>query len=348
MTNTNPTLLELNVIESLVQSQKLIYLNEAAVRRAGVFSFRRAVEAVREAYETHFKGDTILPTSQYLTYPGRSRYDRVIPLLGYLGGRFKLSGLKTICSTKENYRRGLPRASGTLQLIDPISQRPFCIMEASCVSAARTAAVSGLAIGRFSRPVIEKAAFIGCGDLARVHALMIAELYPSLRSSLVAFDKDPQVLWQFVSSMRSLGLTISTCSSAEEAVRDADIIIPMTTEDEPYVEASWIKPGSLYCAVSLLDPKLDVLRESEQIVVDDLEICLQEGRPLELLQREGGLAERRILTIGESVAREIPARERSSDKVFFNPMGTILTDLAVGLDVFHNAIAQGEGDELDA
>jgi len=323
--------------ESLVKDGLLAYVPSGDVLASGVFDFERILPVMEEAYAAHYKGDFRMPNSEYLRYDGRPSYDRIISLLGYLGGPFGVSGVKEICSSTENRTLDLPRASGLIILNDPGTQRPFAILEASKISAARTAAVTGLAI-RFLRPGrIGKVAFIGCGFLARIHAMMWSQLYSGECGTLHVFDARGKSSREFVSWLGvECGLKAVVCRSAEEAVRNSDLIVPMTTAEEPYIKPEWVKGDSLYSAVSLLDPELGVLEGSDCIVVDDERLCRSEGRPMQRLEQAGGLRGIRLHTMGEVICRGLRLRDGCS-RIFFNPMGTVITDLALASHVLENA-----------
>ena len=328
-----------------VEARELLYLSTVDVRDLGVFDFAWAVDRIEQAYRAHYAGDTVMPKTEYLKYSGRSSYDRLIVLPGYLGGPFGASAVKLIGSSRTNGSLGFPRASGLLVLFDPESQRPFCIMEGAQVSAVRTAAVTALAIRLLAPTVITKLAMVGCGFLAEVHLRMWSSLYRHRIARVHAYDVSNEAILRLCAAAESLQLELIRADSAEEAIREADVIIPATTSDTPYIRASWIRPGSSYFAVSLLDPELDVFLQADCIVVDDLDLCQQEGRPLDLLKRQGRSA-LRVVSIGSVVLERIQVRRQPEDRIVFNPMGTVITDLSLGLPLFEKAAATGKGVRL--
>jgi N-[(2S)-2-amino-2-carboxyethyl]-L-glutamate dehydrogenase len=320
------------LFSNLVNNRKIAYVSGALVEQAGVFEFKKNFDTVETAYKAHFRGNVTMPILNYLKYSGRPSYDRIIVLLGHLGGEIGISGLKEICSSTENSALGLPRASGLIILNDSVTQHPFAIMEASRISAARTATVSAIALHYLCPPKVDKVAFIGCGYQARIHARMWSDMYVNkLTKELHVYDKNIDNMMKFKNEIEaSLGIHIKTCCSAEEAIRGADIIMPLTTEENPYIESKWIKSGSLYLAISLLDPHLDVIAASDMIIVDDLNHCMHEGRPLQKMSEMGILDANKIITIGKIASDgQIVKYSKNLQKIFFNPMGTVITDLAV-------------------
>jgi len=67
----------------------------------GVFNFQERCRNIVDVYRLQWH-NTRIPKTEYLTYDGRSSYDRIIVLLGSIGGDEPLSGIKLICSSTGN------------------------------------------------------------------------------------------------------------------------------------------------------------------------------------------------------------------------------------------------------
>ena len=124
-------------------------------------------DAVETAYRLHAAGDAVNPDSHFLRYPDKPSA-RIIALPAHLGGGVQKSGIKWISSFPENRTSNLARASAVLILNDATTGYPVACIEASLISATRTAASAALAAEHISRNPFEGTlGVIGTGVIAR-------------------------------------------------------------------------------------------------------------------------------------------------------------------------------------
>ena len=131
----------------------------------------------RLAYRLHSSGDAVNPDSSFLRYPDKPSA-RIIALPAHLGGAVQKSGIKWISSFPENRAGNLARASAVLILNDVTTGYPLACIEASLISATRTAASAALAAEHISSNSFE-------GTISVAGTGVIACLTPA-RPSFVA------------------------------------------------------------------------------------------------------------------------------------------------------------------
>src|SRR4029450_10971357 len=135
---------------------------------------KEIVELVEATYRLHGVGDSVNPPSYFLRFPDRPS-SRIIALPASIGGPMRVDGLKWISSFPENVAAGIPRASAVLILNDHDTGYPFACLEASIISATRTAASAALAADWLSRDRQRptRVGFVGVGLIARyIHTFL--------------------------------------------------------------------------------------------------------------------------------------------------------------------------------
>src|SRR4029078_5124213 len=139
----------------------------AAVK--GVIDAHRDVifNTVAEAYRLRAGGESVNPDSFFLRYRDKPSA-RIIALPAHLGGTIQKSGIKWISSFPENRASNLARASAVLILYDATTGYPLACIEASLISATRTAASAASAAEQISpNPFKGTLGVIGTGVIAR-------------------------------------------------------------------------------------------------------------------------------------------------------------------------------------
>ncbi len=130
-------------------------LDRAAVLAA--VSPAAAIEAVRDAFVHHRRGEWVMPPKTYLPSPPYGDF-RAMPAHGD-----GLAMLKWISSFPDNPARGLPTVIGIVLLHDATTSEPVLMLDAGAVTALRTGAVAALASRTLAVEGATRAGVIGCG-----------------------------------------------------------------------------------------------------------------------------------------------------------------------------------------
>lgn len=337
----------------------LLYLSQKDVERA--CQELDSVAVIREVFKLHGAGQTILPDEAYLAWNNnQGEGARSLNMPGYIGGTLEVAGTKIINGNISNSRRGLPRASGLTLLYDTISARITCIMEGAYLSSLRTASVTALAADLLKGTEIECLAIIGAGVLARAHIELLVKRLPYLHHiQIFDLDKARIVALQreLASSLESYRIEMRPTATAEEAIRSAQLIVPVTTTTTGYIPYHWLQPGSLLVNISLDDPLPEVVFKADQVIVDDWNLVKNDSRRLiGRMYREGkvigpndpietrGNGYRRIdAQLGEIVAGTRIGRRSPRDIILVNPFGLSIEDVTLAAYVYQAARDLGIG-----
>ncbi|MDP9482756.1 MAG: NAD(P)-binding domain-containing protein, partial [Chloroflexota bacterium] len=145
-------------------------------------------------------------------------------------GAGDLLGLKWVVGHPANGALGLPTIHATVVFNDPATGLPMAILDGGPITAARTAAVSGVAISRFAPPSgsaggPHRVAILGAGVQGHSHLAVVGHLLAG--ATVVAFDRHPDRTEALAESARqTAGIADARAApTAREAVDGADVVI---------------------------------------------------------------------------------------------------------------------------
>src|SRR5215471_14453848 len=172
----------------------------------------------------------------------------------FRGGEAPLFGLKAICVFPGNAAIGKDAHQGAVILFDGRTGEVKAIVNASAITAIRTAAVSGLATKVLANKDASTLAIIGAGVQARAHLEAIACVRQLSRVRVAAHRKESAE--RFVREMKPrVPCEIEAVDSSEAAVQDAQIIVTATTSRDPVVRRESVTDGAHINAIGTFSPK---------------------------------------------------------------------------------------------
>ena len=300
------------------------------------------VQAVRIAYETHGDGDSSLPHSTFLPFPGQPR-DRIIALPAYLGGACRIAGVKWVSSFPDNLHLRVDRASAVLILNSPQTGRPEAVLEGSVISAKRTAASAALAAQcLLSGNKVGRVGMIGCGLINFEIARFLLAVFPEVET-FVLFDKDEARAKQFENKCQrtfdQVGVEIAT--DVKTVLRHSPLISIATTALTPHLsELGECPRGSAILHISLRDLTPDVILSCDN-VVDDIDHVCRAQTSVHLAEQLVGHRDFIRCTLADILKGRAPAKNGSETVSVFSPFGLGVLDLAIGKLVRDLALQQG-------
>ena len=300
------------------------------------------VSLVETAYRLHSGGDSVNPPSYFLRFPDRPSA-RIIALPASVGGEVRADGLKWISSFPENVAAGIPRASAVLILNDHDTGYPYACLEASIISATRTAALAALAADRLSDPRTRPArvGFVGTGLIARyVHTFLTKTGWSFDEVGVYDLSAESAAGFRGYLERSGEGGRITPHDDAEQLIRSSDMVVFATVAGRPHVtDPSLFEHNPLVLHVSLRDLAPEIVLASTNIV-DDVEHCLKADTSPHLAEQLTGNRDFVHGTLDDVIAGRvtIPADRPT----VFSPFGLGVLDLAVGKYVYDQLAAAGE------
>jgi len=259
-------------------------------------------------------------------------------------------GAKLVTVFANNARKGLPTHHATILLLDPDTGAPAALMDGRYITAARTAAVSAVAVRHLARADSAVLAVLGSGVQARSHIESLCQLKPF--REVRAWSPTPEHLARFVSDAASLtDAAVHGAATAEEAVCGAAVIVLATSSATPVVQSDWIGPGTLTISLGAYRPEMremdPVLVARARVIVDSRAAALVEAGDIVQGIREGRFSNAHIAgEIGEVVLGRIPGRRTADDVVIFKSLGMAVEDVAAAQLAYQRARENGSGLEI--
>lgn len=283
--------------------------------------------AVRDAYRLHAAGESINPDSYFLRYPDQPR-NRIIALPAHLSGAVQKSGIKWIASFPGNTASNLARASAVQILNDAETGYPVACIEASLISATRTAASGALAAEVMSpSPHTGTLGVVGTGVISRTTVEWLKFRKWSF-DKVVLFDVNRDEAVKFAEWLSATyGETVEISDQLEPALKASSLILLATTALQPYVhEASLLAHAPTVLHLSLRDIGVSVIL-SGQNIVDDVDHCLKAQTSVHLAEIETGNRDFVAGTLVDVLDQKCTLQNNRPR--IFSPFGLGVLDIAV-------------------
>jgi alanine dehydrogenase len=243
-----------------------------------------------------------------------------------------VAALKWVSGYPANKERGLPYITGLIVVNDADTGLPTAVMDAAEITAARTAAASGVCIRRWAPEGWTVAAVLGCGVQGRGHAAVIRALNASAR--IQAYDPHPE-------RIESLDGNVIGFTEPAGAVSGADVIVtagPIVEEPDSPLGPDWL--GDRWLALPIdfdFYFSHDAVASADRFLVDDVD-------QFEYYRSQGYF---RNWPAAEGSVGEALPDGRAGTKVVCCNLGVGALDAAFAAQVLAEAKDRGIGTELE-
>ncbi|MBQ4123754.1 ornithine cyclodeaminase family protein [bacterium] len=298
---------------------------------ANCLNVSELLSVVENAFKSYAAGDVIFPEKMSVIFDSVSQ-NRINSLPAGIKSQ-NVFGVKWVSVFPENpQKNNVPNLSAVILLSSLSTGYPFAIMEGSFCSNLRTALVGSLAAKYFAKVDSTKIGFIGAGELAKTHFLVMKELFPKINTCKVS-SRTTNSEKKFVSqlSRKYPDVKFIACNSDyEQAVSDADIIVTAISGQEKILQPSWIKKGAFYCHVAGLEDDFGVALKADKIVCDNWDMVKHRTQTISQMYKLNLLSDNDIYAdLDEIILKKKKGRENDSEFIYFNSVGLSFIDIAL-------------------
>ena len=304
------------------------------------------IEAMESAMIELARGEVFQPLRTILRPPGAKGFLGLMP--AYRGGGAPAFGIKEVCVFPGNPVIGLDTHLGAVLLHSPHTGELQAVINASAITVIRTAAVTAVATRALARADAGVLAIIGTGAQALGHVRSMP-VVRNIRELRVAGRNSAHNERFVESSARMMPhLPARIAGSVEEAVSGADIIVTVTSSNEPVLRRQWISPGT---HINLVGSSVATAREADgatmaagSLFADRRESLVTESGDYLFALREGAIGPDAVRAeIGEVLAGTASGRTSEDEITIFKSLGLAIEDLAAAQYLYEKAKATGQG-----
>jgi ornithine cyclodeaminase len=290
---------------------------------------KECIPLMREALIALAAGKVHQPLRTIIRPPDASGVMGLMP--SYVSGERAAYGLKAVCVFPGNSAKGKDAHQGAGLLFSAETGELLAIMNASAITAIRTAAATGVATDVLARPDACNLSILGSGVQARKHLIAMAEVRSIKRCRIAS--RHIEHAQKFAAEMRlDFSFALEPVETVEEALEGADLIVTATNAVEPIVRREWISAGAHLNLVGSCFPNAREVdgetMAAASLFVDRRESALNEAGDYIIAVREGLIGPDHIRAeLGEVLTGEKPGRTSPEEITSFKSLGIAIEDL---------------------
>lgn len=316
---------------------RTLFVNQVQVEQ--ILTMPACIDVMQDAFAALARGEATMPLRTFMWMPDKSGLLASMP--SHLTG-LNAIGLKAITVFPGNEGTEFDSHIGVVLLFGAKHGELLAIMDATSITAIRTAAVSGLATRLLAREDAGDLAILGSGTQARTH-LEAMRAVRKLRRVRV-WSKHPENAARFAErESKKQGIRIEAVPSAETAVRSADIVCTTTSSREPVLKGEWLVAGA---HLNVVGASIAAAREVDTLAVkksrlycDKRESLLNEAGDFIIPKKEGAVTDDHIAgELEELVTGKVAGRKSREEITLFKSLGLAIEDLASARFIYDDAV----------
>lgn len=235
-------------------------------------------------------------------------------------------------------------------LFDPKTGAMSAILEADLLGQFRTGAATGVATKKLARADASLVGCLGTGKQARTQVLAVCKVRTVKQVKVHGRDADRRKA--FAATLASeTGVDVIPVDSAEEAVKDQDVVITATSAREPVLQGAWVAEGahvnlvgSNYLTKSETD--VELFRRAALVTVDSKEQARLEAGDFVAAMSAGVLQWPDVLEFAPVLVGRYPGRDSPQAITVFKSLGLGIEDVALAAKLVDLAKQRGLGREI--
>ncbi len=293
-------------------------------------------QAMRAMFASLAEGRAVQPAQQLVEFPGGGDFINYLGVLADEG----VYGIKT--SPYIPGPQGATVTAWTL-LMSMRSGQPLLLCDAKSLTTARTAATTAVAVEELAPAHATRLAIIGSGPVARAHLHYVKNLRDWQEIRLYS----PRLATESATrqaELRALDPRLQLCTSQEEAVATADVILLCTSSAGPVLDPLRLGRNVLVTSISTNAPRAHEVPPASLVGMDvycDYRATTPGAAGEMVLASESGWNRQLIRGDLPELVSGLVAKPTYERPVFFRSIGLGLEDMALA-NALHQLLEQGQ------
>jgi len=284
----------------------ILVLDESAVQQR--LRYQDLIPAIAQALVALSSGQVVQPVRAVLPVAPHGGFFGVMP--AYAGAL----GAKLVTFYPQNV--GIHTHHAVIVLFKAETGEPLAMIDGRLITEMRTAAASAVATQQLARADAAVLAILGSGVQAGSHLAALRHV----RSFTEVRVWSPRNAAAFAQRHG-----VKAAASAQEAVRDADVVVVAASATTPILQGPWLSPGTHVNAIGATRPNWreldDHLVTTARVFVDSREAALRESGDVIAAKSE-------VTEIGAVVAGAAAGRRNKEEITLFKSVGVAVEDVA--------------------
>ena len=309
-----------------------------------LLSMRECIDVMEQTFKTLALGEALQPQRQAVWLPNKKGILGLMP--AYLG-RPRAMGSKIVTVFPENLNTRYESHQGAVLLFGCDNGELLAVIDASSITAIRTAAVSAAATKLLARTDAAHLSILGSGTQAKMHLAAMLVVRPIETVRVWSRKADHARRFAKRESDRQ-HLPIEPVPSVQEAMAGSDIVCTTTGSTHPILMGKWLESGMHVNAVGASTPPFREL-DSEAVAksrlfVDRRESVMNEAEDFSAPRREGIIGDGHIRgELGELLLGKQQGRLTREDVTLFKSVGLAIEDISAAHFIHQKAQAEKVG-----
>ena len=290
------------------------------------------LDALADTFKALSQGEIVAPGRGEVS-TGDSGFLLAMPVFR-TGGEITI---KMVSVFHGNEALGLPTHQALICLFDRQTGTPVCVMDATYITAMRTAGASALTVRSLARDDARVLAIVGAGTQGAAHLKML----PRVRDF-----QEMRIASKHVAHAEQLAAQddrARAVATVEEAVRGADVVCLCTNAAEPVIRDEWLSPGAHVTSVGYRPPGGELGGDTiarGRIFVETRRAF--EAPPVGCAELAGHDPTSGT-EVGELLLGHRPGRQTRDEITIYKAMGHACEDMAAASLVYRRARDEGAG-----